>query len=232
MKAEDLAMEVRVISAEDLETPWSVFGRRLRPFVALFAAADTLDCDCLPPLLHRTRVVEDGDSPAWGDLIRVPLEPSFLLSLRAGGGDDEAGVYLVVLSERPLVGAARLGWCRVPLADVLDGVRHPSALRRLSYALRHPRHGGRGRGVIHLAVRLVGRDLDRLLQPHLAQPSLPLPSSHPQWGGVAIGIPVEAFGHPPSWASSGGGGVENVGFVEGRVGFGVGFDFRLNYQPI
>ncbi|XP_074557323.1 uncharacterized protein LOC141813284 [Curcuma longa] len=230
MKADDLAMEVRVISAEDLETPWSVLGRRLRPFVALFAAA-TFDCDRLPPLLHHTRVSDDSDAPAWGDLLRVHLEPSFLLSPRGGGRDDEAGVYLVVLSKRPLGGAARLGWCRVPLADVLDGIRHPSALRRLSYALRHPRHGGRGRGVIHLAARLVGRDLDRLLQPPPAPPPLPLPSSQPQWGGLAIGIPVAAFGPPPSWASSGGGG-ENVGFVEGRVGFGVGFDFRLKYQPI
>lgn len=223
-------MEVTVISADDLETPSFVFGRRLRPFVALFAAA-TLDCDRLPPLLHSTRVADDSDAPAWGDLLRVPLEPSFLLSSRGGGGDDEAGVYLVVLSKRPLGGAARLGWCRVPPADVLDGLRHPSSLRRLSYALRHPRHGGSGRGVIHLAARLVGRDLERLLRPPSAPPPRQLPSSQPRWGGVAIGIPVAAF-DPPLWASGGRGGVENVGFVEGRVGFDVGFDFRFKYQPI
>lgn len=224
-------MEVTVISADDLETPSFVFCRRLRPFVALFAAA-TLDCDHLPPLLHSTRVADDSDAPAWGDHLRVPLEPSFLLSPR--GGDDEAGVYVVVLSKRPLGGIARLGWCRVPPADVLDGLRHPSALRRLSYTLRHPRHGGRGSGVIHLAARLVGRDLDRLLPPPSAPPPLPLPSSQPPWGGVAIGIPVAAFGPPPRWASGGGGGGggENVGFVEGRLGFDVPFDFRLKYQPI
>ncbi|KAG6475382.1 hypothetical protein ZIOFF_064600 [Zingiber officinale] len=198
MKGPDLAMEVTVISAEDLNDDSSVFGFRLRPFVTAFAGAAAVDCDRLPMPLQRTRLA-DGSDPAWGDLLRIPLDPSFLVSTR-GGDDDDAGICLVVLSKRPLGGAARLGWCRIPPADVLDGLRHPSAIRRLSYALRHPRHGGRSRGVVHVAVRLVGRDINRLLRP---QPAPALPPQQPGWGGVAMGIPVVPLGSPPCWSGFG-----------------------------
>lgn len=207
MKGADLTMEVTVISAEDLNGASSVFSFRLRPFVAAFAGAAAADCDRLPTSLHRTRLA-DGSNPSWGDLLRIPLDPSFLVSTPA---DDDAGICLVVLSKRLLGGAARLGWCRIPPADVLDGLRHPSAIRRLSYALRHPRHGGRGRGAVHVAVRLIGRDIDRLLR---QQPAPGLPPPQPGWGGVAIGIPVTALGHPPCWPG-------------GRVDFSVGSAGRM-----
>ncbi|WOL13104.1 hypothetical protein Cni_G21873 [Canna indica] len=227
----DLAMEITVLSAEDLKNPSSSLlpGRRLRPFVAVFAAA-TLDCDRLPPPLHRTRVDEQGaHNPSWGDKIRLPLDPSLLRAATSTGGleDDEAGVYLAILSKRSLGGPAQIGWCRIPPADVLDGIRPPSALRRLSYALRDPRHGGRGHGVIHVAVRLLGQDVDRVLAPPPPRPLL----EEPGWCRVAIGIPVAAFA-PPGWATGGVVAVDSVQlnrFAERRVGFGVGFDFGLKY---
>ncbi|WOK99472.1 5-methyltetrahydropteroyltriglutamate--homocysteine methyltransferase 1 [Canna indica] len=174
---------------EDLKNPSSslLLGRRLRPFVAIFAAA-TLDYDRLPPPLHRTRVVEQGDK------IRLPLDPSLLRAATRTDGldDDEAGVYLAILSKRSLGGPVRLGWCRIPPVDVLDSIRSPSALRRLSYALRDPRHGGRSHGVINIAVRFLGQDVDRILAPPLSRPLL----DEPGWCRVAIGIPVAAFAPP------------------------------------
>lgn len=192
-------MEITVISSEGLGSPLSSLlpcGRRLRlrPFVALFvsSAADegTLDGLCLASPLHYTRVDERGaENPSWGDKIRLPLEPSFLRHGGGGAGSAETGVHLVVLSKRPFGSPARLGWCRITPDDVLDGLRPPSVLRRLSFALRDPRRGGgRAHGVIHLAVKLVGRELDllRRLPPAVGRPLV----EEAEWRGLAIGIPV------------------------------------------
>ncbi|CAL9146187.1 unnamed protein product [Musa hybrid cultivar] len=209
MKGNDaeLAMEITVISAQDLKNPSSPLlpGRRLRPYAALFYSPD---CDRLPSSLHRTRVDEHGaHNPDWGDTVRLPLDSSFssveTSAAAGGGGEDGAAVYIVVLSKQTLSGPARLGWCRIPPADILDGFRPPSDLRRLSYALRSPRHGGRGHGVIHVTVRLLGRGVDRLPSP--PQPGKPM--EEPGWCRVAIGIPVAvpaAALPPPRWTYSGG----------------------------
>lgn len=192
----ELSMEITVLSGEGLGSPLSSLlpcGRRLRPFVALFvsSAADegTLDGLCFASPLHYTRVDERGaENPCWGDKIRLPLEPSFLRQ-GGGGGSAETGVHLAVLSKRPFGGPAKLGWCRITPDDVLDGLRPPSALRRLSFALRDPRRAsGRARGVIHLAVQLVGRELDLLwrLPPAVGRPLV----EEAEWRGLAIGIPV------------------------------------------
>ncbi|RWW26469.1 hypothetical protein BHE74_00005695 [Ensete ventricosum] len=215
MKGNDaeLAMEITVISAQGLKNPSSPLlpGRRLRPFAALFYSPD---CDRLPSSLHRTRVDEQGArNPDWGDTVRLPLDSSFssvgasstnrvpVTPTGAAGGEDGAAVYIVVLSKQTLAGPARLGWCRIPPADILDGFRSPSDLRRLSYALRSPRHGGRGHGVIHVTVRLLGRGLDRLPSP----PPPGKPMEEPGWCRLAIGIPVAvppAAFPPPRWTCS------------------------------
>lgn len=78
------------------------------------------------------------------------LPPSFLHDHLRGGG-----VQVSVLSKRPLRPPLRLGWCRIPASDVLDGVRPPSLQLRLSYSSLRPRLGGHGRGVTHVALRLM-----------------------------------------------------------------------------
>ncbi|TVT98838.1 hypothetical protein EJB05_55829, partial [Eragrostis curvula] len=71
----------------------------------------------------------------------VPVDVEFL--------EGRADVHVAVLSEpacRLVGGATSLGWCGIPAADVLDGLRAPRALRRLSYSLRCPWRGGGGGG--------------------------------------------------------------------------------------
>nr|CAD1830396.1 unnamed protein product [Ananas comosus var. bracteatus] len=88
-------------------------------------------------------------------------------------------------------GPALLGSCRIPSADVFDGLRPASARRRLSYALRstpHHHHHRRPCGVVHVAVRALGRCVDQLAPPPLPPPQL-------GWARVAVGIPVAAGGH-------------------------------------
>ncbi|XP_072970411.1 uncharacterized protein [Typha angustifolia] len=187
---DDLSLEVSVLSAESLKKPSPLLlCSRLRPYVTLSSSATSSDDAAL-----RTRVDEVGaDSPKWGDTLVVPVGPSFLRT----GSDDS--VYVSVLSRRRFAGPASLGWCRIASADVVDGLRPPTVRRRLSYALRSPRHGGRGHGVIRMAVRLLGRQADKIQAPAASPPE-------PGWCRMAIGIPVAA-GFPAassSWVPRGG----------------------------
>ncbi|EHA8588679.1 putative BON1-associated protein 2 [Cocos nucifera] len=186
---DELTLEVTVLSADSLKKPSSfLFPRSLRPFVTL--SATTSDHHHNQPL-YRTRVDEGGDrNPTWHDTIRVPVGPSFLGVAGAGGGrredeeEDNAAVHVTVLSKCLVGGPTRLGFCRIRPSDVLDGLWPPAMQRRLSYALRSCSHGGRGRGVVHVAVRLLG--------PLVNLPALPQPPPQNGWGRVAIGIPVAA----------------------------------------
>lgn len=216
-----LMMEVKVLSARCLKGPSSLFSGRLRPYVALSSTATSdvvSDPDDLPApfpstsdydkgsgVLYRTRVDEHGaENPTWGDTVRLPLHPSFLRP--APGGAAAPAVYLLVLSKRRLAGPARVGWCRIPACDVVDGLRPPCSVRRLSYALRNCRHGGRGHGVVDVAVRLVGPALSSVPSPANA-PAAVLGSVQvlgvpPGWAGeVAIGMPVWGFGGVPAAAA-------------------------------
>ncbi|KAF0902376.1 hypothetical protein E2562_016219 [Oryza meyeriana var. granulata] len=191
-----VALEVTVLSAESLRLPpsyYSLIPRRLRPYVTVSSAASACS----------TAVAEGatgGGEHSWNDTLFVPVGAEFLESR---GGD----VHVAVYSEpacRLVGGATPLGWCRIPAADVLDGLRPPRALRRLSYSLRCPRGGGPARGVVHLAVRVLG-DLEshRLMMPPPAQ-SAP---AQPGWCRVAMGIPVSgtsaAVVGMPAWAWGG-----------------------------
>lgn len=181
---EQIALEVTVLSAESLRNRSSPLlpGRRLRPYVILSSSA-AANREQLAPI-YRTRVDEGGaHHPTWRDTLRVPMDPSFL---RGRGKEGGAAVHVSVLSKRPFRGPSRLGWCEIPACDVVDGLRPPWARRRLSYALRHPRHGGHGHGVIHMAVRLLGPHLEQLVPP------APRPAPEPGWYGTAIGIPRAA----------------------------------------
>lgn len=169
-----VALEVTVLSSESLRLPpsYSPLPRRLRPYVTVSSAASA-----------SSTAVAPGASGAgehqWDDTLVVPVGADFF-----EGRDD---VHVAVFSEAScrLVGATPLGWCRIPAADVVDGLRPPRALRRLSYSLRCPRRGegpAGGRGVVHLAVRLLG-DVDALSTPAT-------PPVQPGWCRVAMGIPV------------------------------------------
>ncbi|KAJ1257765.1 hypothetical protein BS78_10G021400 [Paspalum vaginatum] len=177
-----VALEVTVLSADSLRLPpsYSPLPRRLRPYVTVSpsdAPADYSACCSTPVAAHGGA----GGDHAWGDTLVVPVGAAFL--------EGRADVRVAVLSEAAcrLVGATPLGWCGIPAADVLDGLRPPRALRRLSYALRCPRRGGAapawGHGVVHLAVRVLG-----LRDDAAAMPAPPVQQQG--WCSVAMGIPV------------------------------------------
>ncbi|KAL6861589.1 hypothetical protein ACP4OV_017289 [Aristida adscensionis] len=205
-----VALEVTVLSAESLRLPpasyFSPLPRRLRPYVTVSSDAPASACS--------TGVAAAGAAAAehaWGDTLVVPVGADFL--------EGRADVRVAVLSEAAcrLVGATPLGWCGIPAADVLDGLRAPRALRRLSYALRCPRRGGAapawGRAVVHLAVRVLGlgdRDARLGPEPPAAAMATPAPAPVQQgWCRVAMGIPVSGasaasavVGTPWSWGAT------------------------------
>ncbi|EAY99500.1 uncharacterized protein [Oryza sativa Japonica Group] len=191
-----VALEVTVLSAESLRLPppsyYSLIPRRLRPYVTVSSAASACSTD--------VAAAASGEH-SWNDTLVVPVGAEFLES-RGGGG-----VHVAVYSEpacRLVGGATPLGWCRIPAADVLDGLRPPRALRRLSYSLRCPRTGGPARGVVHLAVRVLGD----LVPPPPPQHAPSTPPAQPGWCRVAMGIPVSgtsaAVVGMPAWAAWGG----------------------------
>ncbi|WVZ82771.1 hypothetical protein U9M48_029998 [Paspalum notatum var. saurae] len=188
-----VALEVTVLSADSLRLPptYSPLPRRLRPYVTVSASdapADSSSACCST----STSVAGAGGDHAWGDTLVVPVGAAFL--------EGRADVRVAVLSEPAcrLVGATPLGWCGIPAADVLDGLRPPRALRRLSYALRCPRRGGAGapawgHGVVHLAVRVLGLRDDApaaMAMPMAA--TTPVQVQQQGWCSVAMGIPVSS----------------------------------------
>nr|CAD1830278.1 unnamed protein product [Ananas comosus var. bracteatus] len=191
MGGDELALEITVLSAESLPDPSSCSfsssflhllfpqQQRLRPYAALSISNSDGDGDDV----YRTRVDEEGaHNPTWGDTLLLPVGPAFL--------DADAAVNLSVLSQGCCRGAgpALLGSCRIPSADVFDGLRPAAARRRLSYALRstpHHHHHRRPCSVVHVAVRALGRCVDQLAPPPLPPPQL-------GWARVAVGIPVAA----------------------------------------
>ncbi|XP_066378612.1 uncharacterized protein [Miscanthus floridulus] len=190
-----VALEVTVLSADSLRLPpsYSPLPRRLRPYVTV-SSSDAPGSAC------STAVAPGGGGGgehAWGDTLVVPVGAGFL--------EGHAHVHVAVLSEPAcrLVGATPLGWCGIPAADVLDGLRPPRALRRLSYSLRCPRRGGVGgapgppawgHGVVHLAVRVLGLRDDApatTTAGAAATTTTPVPAPVQQgWCRVAMGIPV------------------------------------------
>ncbi|CAL5044911.1 unnamed protein product [Urochloa decumbens] len=199
-----VALEVTVLSADSLRLPpsYSPLPRRLRPYVTVSSGAAASS-------VCSTAVAAGNGAPggehSWGDTLVVPVGSEFL--------EGRADVHVAVLSESTcrLVGATPLGWCAIPGADVLDGLRPPRALRRLSYALRCPRRGGGaaappawGHGIVHLAVRVLGLGDGA----RIAAAAAPVQQG---WCRVAMGIPVSGassaaassvVGMPLSWGTT------------------------------
>ncbi|KAF8732719.1 hypothetical protein HU200_015054 [Digitaria exilis] len=204
-----VALEVTVLSADALRLPpsYSPLPRRLRPYVTVSSDAASSACS--------TEVASTGGGEhSWGDTLVVPVGPEFL--------EGRADVHVSVMSEATcrLVGATPLGWCGIPAADVLDGLRPPRALRRLSYSLRCPRRGGStswGHGVVHLAVRVLGlgdggarRASPDTSSAPATTTAMPAPVQQ-GWCRVAMGIPVSGasaaaasavVGMPMSWGAT------------------------------
>ncbi|CAL5036455.1 unnamed protein product [Urochloa decumbens] len=197
-----VALEVTVLSADSLRLPpsYSPLPRRLRPYVTVSSPSSGA-----PDSACSTAVAAGGSGAgehSWGDTLVVPVGAEFL--------EGRADVHVAVLSESTccrLVGATPLGWCGIPAADVLDGLRPPRALRRLSYALRCPRRGsgGAAHGVVHLAVRVLGLGDDARAT---AAAIAPAPAQQ-GWCRVAMGIPVSGasaasavVGMPLSWGAT------------------------------
>ncbi|CAL4899268.1 unnamed protein product [Urochloa decumbens] len=185
-----VALEVTVLSADSLRLPpsYSPLPRRLRPYVTVSSS------DAPGGSASFSTAVAAGGEHAWGDTLVVPVGAGFL--------EGRAHVHVSVLSEPAcrLVGATPLGWCGIPAADVLDGLRPPRALRRLSYSLRCPRRdggaspGGWGHGVVHLAVCVLGLR-DATTTTAGAAPTVPVTAAttapvQQGWCRVAMGIPV------------------------------------------
>ncbi|KAK3128263.1 hypothetical protein QOZ80_6BG0459150 [Eleusine coracana subsp. coracana] len=193
------ALEVTVLSAESLRLPpsYSPLPRRLRPYVTVSSdASSTWDSDCYSTAVASSSSSSSGaggggGEHSWagsggGGTVVVPVGRDFL----AGRAD----VHVSVMSEPAcrLVGATPLGWCAVPAADVLDGLRAPRARRRLSYALRCPRRGGGGAqhaaaAVVHLAVRVLGLGGE---EDHQVVAAPAHQQKQQGWCRVAMGIPV------------------------------------------
>ncbi|CAN6215307.1 unnamed protein product [Urochloa humidicola] len=192
-----VALEVTVLSADSLRLPpsYSPLPRRLRPYVTLSLSSGAAACST------AVAAAGNGGEHSWGDTLVVPVGSEFL--------EGRADVHVAVLSESTcrLVGDTPLGWCGIPAADVLDGLRPPRALRRLSYALRCPRRGvgaGAAHGVVHLAVRVLGLGRDGARA--AAAPGAPAQQG---WCRVAMGIPVSGassasavVGMPMSWGAT------------------------------
>ncbi|RLN12760.1 hypothetical protein C2845_PM09G01340 [Panicum miliaceum] len=204
-----VALEVTVLSADSLRLPpsYSPLPRRLRPYVTVSSDAPASAC---------STAVAEGGAPSgehsWGDTLVVPVGAEFL--------EGRTDVRVAVLSEATcrLVGATPLGWCGIPAGDVLDGLRPPRALRRLSYSLRCPRRGGAppawGHGVVHLAVRVLGLGGDDARRAAAGAPAPAAATTAPVqqgWCRVAMGIPVSGassvaasavVGMPLSWGAA------------------------------
>ncbi|AQK80153.1 uncharacterized protein [Zea mays] len=200
-------LEVTVLSADSLRLPpsYSPLPRRLRPYVTVASSDAPAGSACSTAVAVGSG--GGGGEHAWGDTLVVPVGAGFL--------EGRAHVHVSVLSEPAcrLVGATPLGWCRIPVADVLDGLRPPRALRRLSYSLRCPRRGGGGgawgHGVVHLSVRLLGLRDDAPAATATATDATP--PVQQGWCRVAMGIPVSGpssaaasavVGMPLSWGAT------------------------------
>ncbi|CDP09792.1 unnamed protein product [Coffea canephora] len=188
-------LEITVISAQGLKASSSstLFPpRRLRPFATITttppfsfrppAAAANMSCKKLSTVC-RTKVDDKGGvNPTWGEKFQLPLDAHF------------SCMCLQLYTKKKnffFTGYTHLGWCQIPVTDILDGLLPAGSLRHLAYQLR-ARDGSRGHGIVNVAVKL--------------ESTVPLPMAHPQWSStcsntqywpemnasrMVVGIPVE-----------------------------------------
>lgn len=61
-------------------------------------------------------------------------------------------IYLQLYTKRLISGKSLLGWCQIPVSDII-GVPTAGSVRHLSYRLR-ARDGTRDQGIVNISVRL------------------------------------------------------------------------------
>ncbi|XP_076951815.1 protein SRC2-like [Bidens hawaiensis] len=169
-------MEITIISAQGLKTP-SLFSHNLQPFIHLTTTTS-------PTGGHHTTTVdhEGGVNPTWGD----KFDLSNIIDASKFFYNKCSCIYLYLYTNRLLLGPRLLGWCGIPVADIVDGMSPVGTMRQLSYRLRK-KDGSKGHGVVNVMVKLDssvfrrkgGSDVRRLPEVN--------------FGRVAIGIPVRTL---------------------------------------
>lgn len=193
MRSQPSILEITVVSAEGIKNASSgaFFSSPPRPFITITpAAAYPPPPPCKPDdgggscHVYRTRVDDVGGvNPTWGDKFQIPLDPTFFTA------GPTAGLYLHVFTKRALLvrGPAQLGWCHIPLSDIVDRPSTVGQIRNLSYRVR-AKDGSRGEGVVNIVVRLMGS------VPDPGRPEMGLTfgriNSNPSHSNTAIGIPI------------------------------------------
>ncbi|KAL8106728.1 hypothetical protein AgCh_023474 [Apium graveolens] len=177
-----VTMEVTIISAQGLRNRKSLFSsRRIRPFTSLSTNINGNK----HYHVYRTQVDNHGGAnPTWGDKFqlavdKVTFEYSNIIS---------SFVYLEVFTKGLVAGQSPLGWCQIPVTDIVNELYPKDGIRKLSYQLRN-RDGSRGQGVINIEVKLTGlfhARFQRLERPVKCSGGLPQ-HDVPE---TVIGIPV------------------------------------------
>lgn len=208
-----LTLEITVISAQGLKNPSTqssapsfFFSRRpIKPFATLGSTST-----CKPPqdAVHRTKTDDRGaENPTWNETFQISVQDSSFSS----GVISSSDLLLQVNAEKRRVGAGRtlLGWCYVPMADIVQPPTGP--VRFLSYRLR-ARDGSRSRGIVNLAARLQG-----LSDPDARQTRYP---------NIADGRPCPAIGIPVRIKSPGGSSCDGAGEIRPTDAIHMHFRYR------
>lgn len=182
MECPVVTMEVTVISAQGLRRKTNLFSsRRIRPFTTLSTNINGNKHHHV----YRTKVDNHGGAnPTWGDKFQLPVDKvtfdySYIVS---------SYLYLEVFTKSLVAGQSPLGWCQVPVTDIVNDFFPKDGIRQLSYQLRN-RDGSRGQGVVNIEVKLTGlfhARFQRLERPMKCSEELPQ-QDVPE---MVIGIPV------------------------------------------
>ncbi|KAL3498792.1 hypothetical protein ACH5RR_041524 [Cinchona calisaya] len=185
MNQQPSILEITAISAQGLKASSSpssstlFFSGRIRPFATI--ASEPFTYKDLSKVC-KTKVAEKGGlNPTWGDKFKLHLDSTFF-------SQSYSCIYLHLYTKNFFFGYTQLGWCGIPISDILDGFMPAGSLRHLAYQLR-ARDGSRGHGIVNVAVKLES-----------AVPITSTSSSDAHWpemnvSKTVMGTPVTAF--PP-----------------------------------
>lgn len=182
MECPVVTMEVTVISAQGLKRKSNLLSsHRIRPFTTLSTNINGYKHHHV----YRTKVDDHGGAnPTWGDKFHLPIdEITFDYS-----NITSSYIYLEVFAKRLVAGQSPLGWCQIPVTDIVNELYPKDGIRKLSYQLRN-RDGSRGQGVINIEVKLTGlfhARFQRLEEPIKCSGELP----QQEVPETVIGIPV------------------------------------------
>lgn len=158
MNCKPTILEITAVSAQGLKSSSTLFfHRRLRPFATI---TTTTCCKKLTKVYQTKADDEGGVNPTWGDKFQLPLDAAFFTH------QIQSFIFLQLYTKNFFIGYTHLGWCRIPVNDILDGFLPAGFIRHLAYQLR-ARDGSRGHGIVNVAVKL--------------ENVVPLPIANPEW---------------------------------------------------